>query len=143
MKFRSVRGESPDVQFREALFRGLAPDGGLYAPEAIPRLPESVAAHATPLQLPVVAADVLSAFIDDIPPADLSVIAHEAFSFPIPLVKLEGDLYLLELFHGPTLAFKDVGARFMARALSYFLKTQQQKLTIVVATSGDTGSAVA
>ena len=143
MKFRSVRGESPDVQFREALFRGLAPDGGLYAPEAIPRLPESVAAHATPLQLPVVAADVLSAFIDDIPPADLSVIAHEAFSFPIPLVKLEGDLYLLELFHGPTLAFKDVGARFMARALSYFLKTQQQRLTIAVATSGDTGSAVA
>lgn len=143
MKFRSVRGESPDVQFREALFRGLAPDGGLYVPEEIPRLPESVAAHTTPLQFPVVAADVLSAFIDDIPTADLSALSQDAFSFPVPLVKLEGDLYLLELFHGPTLAFKDVGARFMARALSYFLKIRQQKLTIAVATSGDTGSAVA
>ncbi len=143
MKFRSVRGESPDVQFREALFRGLAPDGSLYIPEAIPPLPESVAAPSTPLYLPVIARDVLSAFIDDIPSAELGSIAQEAFSFPIPLVKLEGDLYLLELFHGPTLAFKDVGARFMARALSYFLKSRQQKLTIAVATSGDTGSAVA
>lgn len=143
MKFRSVRGESPNVQFREALFRGLAPDGGLYVPEEIPRLPESVAAHTTPLQFPVVATDVLSAFIDDIPTADLRALSQDAFSFPIPLVKLEGDLYLLELFHGPTLAFKDVGARFMARALSYFLKIRQQKLTIAVATSGDTGSAVA
>lgn len=143
MKFRSVRGECPDVQFREALFRGLAPDGSLYVPEAIPPLPQNIASHATPHQLPLVATDVLSAFIDDIPSADLSAIAREAFSFPIPLVKLEGDLYLLELFHGPTLAFKDVGARFMARALSYFLKIRQQNLTIAVATSGDTGSAVA
>jgi len=143
MTFRSVLGESPEVRFREALFRGLAPDGSLYVPGVIPPLPESVTAHGAPFQLPVVAADVLSAFIDDIPSADMGALAREAFSFPIPLVKLEGDLYLLELFHGPTLAFKDVGARFMARALSYFLKTQQQKLTIAVATSGDTGSAVA
>ena len=143
MKFHSVRGESPDVQFREALFRGLAPDGGLYVPETIPPLPGSATAPSLPLELPVIAADVLSAFIDDIPSAELHSITAEAFSFPIPLVKLEGDLYLLELFHGPTLAFKDVGARFMARALSYFLKTRQQNLTIAVATSGDTGSAVA
>lgn len=143
MNFRSVLGESPHVQFREALFRGLAPDGSLYVPETIPLLPASVSAPSAPLCLPDVAADVLSAFIDDIPSADLHTITLDAFSFPIPLVKLEGDLYLLELFHGPTLAFKDVGARFMARALSYFLRTQQQTLTIAVATSGDTGSAVA
>jgi threonine synthase len=98
---------------------------------------------SSPLQLPDIATEVLSAYIDDIPLAELRTIVQEAFSFPIPLVKLDGDLYLLELFHGPTLAFKDVGARFMARALSYFLRTQEQKLTIAVATSGDTGSAVA
>jgi threonine synthase len=143
MKFCSIRGESPDVQFREALFRGLAPDGSLYIPRAIPSLPSSVATASAPLHLPVIAAEILGAFIDEIPPADLKAIAQDAFSFPIPLVKLEGNLYLLELFHGPTLAFKDVGTRFMARALSYFLKSKQQKLTIAVATSGDTGSAVA
>jgi threonine synthase len=143
MKFHSVRGESPDVHFREALFRGLAPDGGLYVPGAIPPLPTSITTPSALLQLPAIAAEVLSVFIDDIPPAELHAIAREAYSFPIPVVKLEGDLYLLELFHGPTLAFKDIGARFMARALSYFLKNQQLKLTIAVATSGDTGSAVA
>jgi len=125
------------------LSSGSRPDGSLYVPETIPFCRKAFSAPSTPLHLPDVAADVLSAFIDDIPSADLHTITLDAFSFPIPLVKLDGDLYLLELFHGPTLAFKDVGARFMARALSYFLRTQQQKLTIAVATSGDTGSAVA
>jgi threonine synthase len=143
MMFRSVRGDSPNVQFREALFRGLAPDGSLYVPATIPPLPETVSRPASSPQLPDVAAEVIAAYVDDIPPADLHAIALDAFSFPIPLVKLDGNVYLLELFHGPTLAFKDVGARFMARALSYFLRAREQKLTIAVATSGDTGSAVA
>jgi threonine synthase len=90
-----------------------------------------------------VAAEVLSAFIDDIPREEIRAMVERAFNFPIPLIRLEPNLFLLELFHGPTLAFKDVGARFMARALSYFLEREEQKLTIAVATSGDTGSAVA
>ncbi len=143
MKFRSVLGESPSVGFREALFRGLAPDGSLYIPEIIPplRLPSDSGDAA--LRLPELSASVLSEFIDDIPVEEIRAMAERAFNFPIPLVRLEQNLFLLELFHGPTLAFKDVGARFMARTLSYFLKQQRQELTIAVATSGDTGSAVA
>ncbi|MCX6132504.1 MAG: threonine synthase [Ignavibacteriales bacterium] len=143
MKFRSVLGESPSVSFREALFRGLAPDGSLYIPEHIPQLPLPSEHGGAVQRLPVVASEVLGAFIDDIPMEEIRAMAERAFNFPIPLVRLEQNLFLLELFHGPTLAFKDVGARFMARALSYFLERERQDLTIVVATSGDTGSAVA
>jgi threonine synthase len=143
MKFRSVLGESPPVSFREALFRGLAPDGSLYIPERIPWLQVPHAESGIPQRLPLVAAEVLSAFIDDIPEDEIRGMAERAFNFPIPLIRLEQNLFLLELFHGPTLAFKDVGARFMARVLSYFLEREEQGLTIAVATSGDTGSAVA
>ncbi len=143
MKFRSVLGESPSVGFREALFRGLAPDGSLYIPDHIPWLQIPFGDGADSQRLPLVAATVLSAFIDDIPEVEIRAMAERAFNFPIPLIRLEQNLFLLELFHGPTLAFKDVGARFMARALSYFLEHDEQKLTIAVATSGDTGSAVA
>jgi threonine synthase len=143
MKFRSVLGESPSVSFREALFRGLAPDGSLYIPENIPWLHIPHADDAVSQRYPLVAAEVLSAFIDDIPVEEIRGMAERAFNFPIPLIRLEQNLFLLELFHGPTLAFKDVGARFMARALSYFLEREEQNLTIAVATSGDTGSAVA
>ena len=143
MKFRSILDDHSLVSFREALFRGIAPDGSLYVPEFIPALSvRAMDADATH-SLPRVAAQVLSAYIEEIPSEQIQKMADQAFSFPIPLVKLEDDLYLLELFHGPTLAFKDVGARFMASALSYFLEQEQQKLTIAVATSGDTGSAVA
>jgi threonine synthase len=142
MKFRSVLGESPAVSFREALFRGLAPDGSLYIPEYIPWLPVPDGDGASQ-RLPTVAAEVLSEFIDDIPAEEIRAMAERAFNFSIPLIRLEQNLFLLELFHGPTLAFKDVGARFMARALSYFLEREKQDLTIAVATSGDTGSAVA
>lgn len=142
MKFRSVLGESPAVGFREALFRGLAPDGSLYIPENLPGL-KAQPGDDDARQLPAVASEILSAFIDDIPPEEILRIAQQAFNFPIPLVQLEENLFLLELFHGPTLAFKDVGARFMALALSYFLKQESRELTIAVATSGDTGSAVA
>jgi threonine synthase len=142
MKFRSVLGESPAVGFREALFRGLAPDGSLYIPEYLPAL-KSQPGVDDDQPLPSVASEILSAFIDDIPAEEILRIAQQAFNFPIPLVQLEENLFLLELFHGPTLAFKDIGARFMALALSYFLKQESRQLTIAVATSGDTGSAVA
>jgi threonine synthase len=143
MKFRSLLDEQHLVSFREALFRGIAPDGSLYIPESIPTLPARAMNTDAARSLTHVAARVLSAYIDEIPYEQIQRMADRAFSFPIPLVQLEDDLYLLELFHGPTLAFKDVGARFMASALSYFLEQEQRELTIAVATSGDTGSAVA
>ena len=143
MRFRSILGKSPSVGFREALFRGLSPDGSLYIPESIPLLNAQPADHGVTHRFPDMASEVLSAFIDDMPTEKIQNIAEGAFNFPIPLVKLEHNLFLLELFHGPTLAFKDIGARFMARALSYFLEREEQALTIAVATSGDTGSAVA
>ena len=143
MKFRSLLNDHPRVSFREALFRGIAPDGSLYVPESIPALPTGARSSDATHDLPRVAAQVLSTYIDEISSEQIQKMADRAFSFPIPLVKLEDGLYLLELFYGPTLAFKDVGARFMASALSYFLEQEQRGLTIAVATSGDTGSAVA
>ena len=143
MMFRSILAQSPPVRFREALFRGIAPDGSLYRPETIPVLPSLSAFFGSARSLPEVAARVLGMYIDDVPPKELERMAAQAFSFPIPLVRISDDVFLLELFHGPTLAFKDVGARFMAVALSYFLEREQREMTIAVATSGDTGSAVA
>ena len=143
MRFRSLLGQSPSVTFREALFQGLAPDGSLYVPESIPLLGDKSPIPPWDSRLPVVASGIQIAFIDDNPAPDIQKIAEQALNFPIPLIKLEQGLHLLELFHGPTLAFKDVGARFMASALSYFLEREQRELTIAVATSGDTGSAVA
>ena len=143
MKFRSILNDHPLVSFREALFRGIAPDGSLYVPEAIPALPAGIKFSDATLSLPWVASQVLSTYIEEISSEQIQTMVDRAFSFPIPLVRLEDGLYLLELFHGPTLAFKDVGARFMASALSFFLEQEQRELTIAVATSGDTGSAVA
>jgi threonine synthase len=121
----------------------MAPDGSLYIPERIPPLPESFVQHLENESLHTIGAQVASQFIDEVPEASLLAIVQEAWNFPIPLVKLEEGLYLLELFHGPTLAFKDVGARFMAHALSHFLEKEKKGITVVVATSGDTGGAVA
>lgn len=143
MRFKTVRGESPAVGFREALFQGLAPDGSLYIPENIPRLDRSFLDNLASSSLHSAGSHVASLFIDEIPSASLKKIVEKAFNFSIPLVRLEEGLYLLELFHGPTMAFKDVGARFMAEALSYFLGHDKREVTILVATSGDTGSAVA
>ena len=143
MKFRSLLDNKSRISFREALFRGLAPDGSLYIPEEIPPLPAALQDADQTSTLPEIASHVIAAYIDDIPLSEILKIAERAFTFPVPLTLLEPDLYLLELFHGPTLAFKDVGARFMASALSYFLEHDQRSLTVIVATSGDTGSAVA
>jgi threonine synthase len=143
MKYVSTHGKSPAVSFRQALFRGMAPDGGLYVPEEFPQISPATLDHLHTHTLHSLGEQILSSLIDDIPPHDLAVIARRAWNFPVPLVQLNEHLFLLELFHGPTLAFKDVGARFMAEALSYFLVQEDRKITIAVATSGDTGSAVA
>src|ERR1051326_5009665 len=121
MKFVSVRNESPPVSFREALLRGIAPDGGLYVPEVLPKLSPRFFERLSESSLQQICAEVLAKYIDEIPAADLDRIIEKSLSFPIPLVRLEEGISLLELFHGPTLAFKDVGARFMAETMSYFL----------------------
>ncbi len=143
VRFRSILNDSPEVGFREALMRGLAPDGALYVPNHIPKLPPEVLQHLSSFDLHSLSEQICSLFIDEIPSQKLGPLLQKAWNFPIPLVQLDENMYLLELFHGPTLAFKDVGARFMAHMMSAFLEQEEKDVTIVVATSGDTGSAVA
>lgn len=143
MNFRSATGRGEAVSFREALLQGIASDGGLFVPEAIPKLSSFLQSPPQQLSLHVIAREVASLFIEEIPPNELERVVQKALDFPIPLTELEPGTFLLELFHGPTLAFKDVGARFMAEVLSYFLGREERDVTIVVATSGDTGGAVA
>ena len=143
MKYFSTGGTSAPVSFREALFAGLAPDGGLYIPDSIPRLSADFIAGLSRQSLHTIGKEVLAIFIDDLDREALASILHEAWTFPVPLRPLERDIDLLELFHGPTFAFKDLGAQFLARTLSRYLRREQRKATVIVATSGDTGSAVA
>jgi len=143
VRYISVLGKSPSVSFRGAVFHGLAPDGGLYVPEEIPPLPMPSVIDDRDADLADTGVVALAPFVGDIDAEVLRQVVQRALSFPVPLVHLRANLYLLELFHGPTLAFKDVGARFMAEMLGYFLEQEQDHLTIIVATSGDTGSAVA
>ena len=142
----STRNPNHRVSFRDALLTGLAPDGGLYIPAEIPSVPSS--AWASPQSVASIGADVLPHWIgSEVPAEDLSAIARDALNFPAPVVPLCGPgwerTYVLELFHGPTLSFKDFGARTMARMMAHFLRGRDEPLTILVATSGDTGSAVA
>jgi threonine synthase len=144
MKFRSTLRQSPEVSLREAVLRGSAPDGGLYMPVSFPRLDRKFHERLPSLTFPEIAQDIGSLFAgDEIPPHVLNSIVTDAFNFPVPLVRLGERLHILELFHGPTLAFKDFGARFMARLMGYFVAESGKQLTVIVATSGDTGSAVA
>jgi len=149
LRFVSTGGESPAADLRTALTRGLAPDGGLYLPERMDPIDASILAGLRGESFSVVSRAVARHLLGStIPAADLDRIVDDALDFEVPLVRLsddgsEDDLYLLELFHGPTLAFKDVGARFMARLLGYLRGEDGAPLTILVATSGDTGSAVA
>lgn len=144
MHYYSTQQKAPTVTLQEAVVKGLAPDRGLYMPETIHQLPESFFDGITHKELPEIASTVAAAFFgDDIPKEKLDAIVTDTLNFDIPLVKVEEGMYVLELFHGPTFAFKDVGARFMARMLSYFVKEQQEDVKVLVATSGDTGSAVA
>ena len=132
----STRGGGDAVPFREALLDGLAPDGGLYVPTEIPALPDDWATASDRADL---GARVLAAWLPEV--ANLGALVEDALSFPIPLVSLGDGVHVLELFHGPTLSFKDVGARAMARLMADAL--QGEEVTILAATSGDTGSAVA
>ncbi|PZA08732.1 MULTISPECIES: threonine synthase [unclassified Meiothermus] len=130
------------LSFAEALLKGLAPDGGLYLPDRIPTLSPSTWLEAS--SLAEVGVKVLGAWLEEeIPAADLEPIVRDALNFPCPLVPLSDGVYVLELFHGPTLSFKDFGARTMARLMQYFLARRGERRIILVATSGDTGSAVA
>lgn len=143
-RYISTRGSGESVSFRKALLAGLAPDGGLYIPDYIPKLPKSV--WTGQRSFPDMAFQVLRPWLSkEVPDESLRDILQDALSFPVPLVPLThrdwNDVFVLELFHGPTLSFKDFGARVMARLMAYFL--QGDGVTILVATSGDTGSAVA
>jgi len=142
--FRSSRGEAAPVTFSQAVLQGLAPDGGLYVPASWPAL--GAADFASDTELPAIAARLLALFIAADPlAAQLGDIAREALDFPAPLVPLDADgrLAVLELFHGPTAAFKDFGARFLAACFARLRAGAERTLTILVATSGDTGGAVA
>jgi threonine synthase len=140
MRFLSTRGSAPPVSFREALFAGMAPDGGLYVPEALDAIPFEPLRGAPIVDL---GAEIAARFVgDDIPRPQLTRLLASALDFPLPVNRLNDDLAVLELFHGPTFAFKDVGARVMARLMAH-LAGSDDALTVLVATSGDTGSAVA
>ncbi|GJQ64246.1 MAG: threonine synthase [Melioribacteraceae bacterium] len=144
MKYYSTRNRARHYTFRDAVVRGLADDGGLYMPEFIPKLDASFQDSAKHKSLAEIGLEVLKDYIgDEIPEAKFGDIVKDAFNFPAPVKHLYDNYYILELFHGPTFAFKDFGARFMARVLGYFVKDYEKELHILVATSGDTGSAVA
>jgi threonine synthase len=145
MKYYSTNGKAPKATLHEAVVRGLAPDRGLYMPEVIRPLPRKFFDTIDRLTFQEIACRVADAFFgDDIPSDTLRRIVCDTLSFPCPVVEVNSPIYALELFHGPTLAFKDVGARFMARLLSHFIRQEgRRQVNVLVATSGDTGSAVA
>lgn len=144
MKYYSTKGAVEPVSFQEAIFKGLPEDNGLFMPEQIPVLPSSFFEDLPNMSLPEIGFEVIRPYVDgEIPEIELKNIIEDTLSFDIPIHKIKDKVYALELFHGPTLAFKDVGARFLARALGYFTSRQNKNLTVLVATSGDTGSAVA
>jgi len=146
MRYYSTNKNTPEVSLEEAVIKGLANDKGLFMPEHIKLLPISFYDTIENLSFQEIAYKVADAFFgEDIDADDLKKIVYETLNFDTPLVEVEKDIYSLELFHGPTLAFKDVGARFMSRVLAYFIKKQSntRPVNVLVATSGDTGSAVA
>lgn len=144
MKYYSTNQQSPVTDFREATIQGQAPDKGLYFPESIPVWDKNWLSSWDQLSKEEIAFQVIRPYTGETIPDDvLMKIVTETVNFPQPLVKLDEHIYSLELFHGPTLAFKDTGARFMSRCLGYFLRNESRKVTVLVATSGDTGGAVA
>jgi len=144
MRYYSTNGRARSVTFREAALRGTAEDGGLFLPERIPTLASEVWERGGDVPFAETAFAVARAFFgEDVADDELRAIVADAFAFDVPLVALEPSLHVLELFHGPTLAFKDVGTRFMARVFSRLRRETDTPLTVLVATSGDTGGAVA
>lgn len=143
MRYYSTRSRADGVSFAEAALSGLAPDGGLFVPEEIPRYREAVLSSLGTMPFADIAFETISPWVrPDIPAAALEALVHDAYPFDAPLAGVGGRL-VLELFHGPTAAFKDFGARFMARAFSFLRRGEDRPLKILVATSGDTGGAVA
>lgn len=144
MKYYSTTNTTHRVSFENAIFTSLAKDGGLFMPEYIPQLSKDFFKTLSEKSLHEIAYTVAHAFLEnDIEEKALRTIVAQSLDFPIPLKKLDNNLFVLELFHGPTMAFKDIGARFMANVFSYFLAKRNKTITVLVATSGDTGAAVA
>ncbi|MBR6196906.1 MAG: threonine synthase [Bacteroidaceae bacterium] len=145
MNYYSTNGKAPIATLEKAVVKGLAEDKGLYMPENIKPLPQSFFDNIENLSFQEIAYTVADAFFgEDVDAESLKKIVYDTLAFDVPAVKVTDTIYSLELFHGPTLAFKDVGARFMARLLQYFLKKEGKgQVNVLVATSGDTGSAVA
>ncbi|MCL8006230.1 threonine synthase [Gelidibacter japonicus] len=144
MNYYSLNKEAPNTSFKEAVIKGIAPDKGLYFPESIAPLPASFFENIDNLSYEAIAFEAIKQFVSpDIPEDVLKTIIAETLSFDFPVVNINDKVSALELFHGPTMAFKDVGARFMARCLGYFNQNNTEEVTVLVATSGDTGGAVA
>jgi threonine synthase len=144
MNFYSLNKKAPDVSFKDAVIKGIAPDKGLYFPERITPLAKSFFENIEALSNQEIAFEAIRQFVsDEIPDVHLKEILKEVLDFDFPIVELGENVATLELFHGPTMAFKDVGARFMAQCLGYFSSNTDNEVTVLVATSGDTGGAVA
>ena len=146
MNYYSTNGNAPIADLHKAVVKGLAEDRGLYMPERINKLPKEFFDDIEKMSFQEIAYTVANAFFgEDVDPDALHDIVYDTLSFDCPVVNVKDNIYTLELFHGPTLAFKDVGARFMARLLQYFIRQEgnHQQVNVLVATSGDTGSAVA
>ena len=144
MNYYSLNHKAPNASFKDAVIKGLAPDKGLYFPESITPLPDDFFKNIDSLSHTDIAYQAIKQFVEpEIPEEILRTIIEETLSFDFPVVELNENISTLELFHGPTMAFKDVGARFMARCLGYFNQNNTNEVTVLVATSGDTGGAVA
>lgn len=144
MKYYSLNKKAEDTTFEDAVIRGLAPDKGLYFPRGITALDPSFFEAIEEKSNATIAFEAIKQFIvPEIPENILKQIIEDTLNFDFPIVNIDGNISALELFHGPTMAFKDVGARFMARCLGYFNKSNTKEVTVLVATSGDTGGAVA
>jgi threonine synthase len=144
MRYYNIADPLEKVSLRQAIFRSVSHLSGLYMPEIIPLLPPGFLDRLNKFSLREISFEVSKTMLaGDIPDDVIEHIVNGAFNFEIPLKRLNGKLYVLELFHGPTLAFKDVGARYMAGLFRYLLQNEKREITILVATSGDTGSAVA
>lgn len=144
MQFYSTNKKVPAVSFKEAVLKGLPDDNGLFMPEFIPSFSLDFVRNLPELPFTEIAFESAKKIVEnEIEESHLKTIIEDAFNFDVPLINVHDNIHILELFHGPTLAFKDFGARFMARVMGYFLKSDDREINILVATSGDTGSAVA
>lgn len=144
MKYYSTNRSVPEVSLREAVTKGIANDRGLFMPGRIEKLPDSFFENIQELSFREISFEVAKKFFGkDVPEDNLKELVYDTLTFDCPVIHIQDQIYALELYHGPTMAFKDVGGRFMARLLAYFLQGQQEQVNVLVATSGDTGSAVA